>query len=193
MRCSNPCCRVLTCAANTYPNKVVNIGVAAHICAAAAGGPRYDRNMTSNERKSPQNGIWLCQSCAKLIDSDPTQYTTEILHHWKDIAESLASHEIQKPVLSTQNEINSIAGTILSEKFADRWFPNRGLLQHRQILWGCKKVDDLSKISLGSVILIAGYANSGKHLYLQNVVRSNIRNDNRIIYFSLKEPSYTVF
>lgn len=73
MKCSNPGCRKLTCCANTNPDKVTNIGVAAHICAAAKGGPRYDASMTPEERKSPENGIWLCQSCSKLIDTDTSR------------------------------------------------------------------------------------------------------------------------
>ena len=72
-RCSNPACRKLTCGANTNPEKITNIGVAAHICAAAQGGPRYDASMTPEERKSFENGIWLCQSCSKLIDTDITR------------------------------------------------------------------------------------------------------------------------
>ena len=66
-RCSNPACRKLTCGANTNPEKITNIGVAAHICAAAQGGPRYDASMTPEERKSFENGIWLCQSCSKSV------------------------------------------------------------------------------------------------------------------------------
>lgn len=38
VRCSNPNCRQPTSGANTDPNKSTNIGVAAHICAAAPGG-----------------------------------------------------------------------------------------------------------------------------------------------------------
>lgn len=37
-KCSNPDCRKPTRGANTDPNKIINIGVAAHICAAAEGG-----------------------------------------------------------------------------------------------------------------------------------------------------------
>ena len=58
-RCSNPNCRKLTCGANDDPTKITNIGVAAHICAAAKGGPRFDPNMSTEERKSFYNGIWL--------------------------------------------------------------------------------------------------------------------------------------
>lgn len=69
-RCSNPNCRKPTSGPHTDADKTVNIGVAAHITAAEKGGPRYDHYMSSEERKSIENGIWLCQDCAKLIDSD---------------------------------------------------------------------------------------------------------------------------
>lgn len=85
--CSNPSCQKLTIGPNTK-NGMNNIGVAAHICAAAPGGPRYDENMTQAERKGIDNGIWLCQSCAKLIDSDVTKYTVELIKKWKEETEN---------------------------------------------------------------------------------------------------------
>lgn len=42
-------------------------------------GPRYDENMTAQERKFPENEIWLCQSCSKLIDSDVKRYNVDKL------------------------------------------------------------------------------------------------------------------
>ena len=94
-RCSNPNCRKLTCGANSDPEKVTNIGVAAHICAAAQGGPRYDASMTPEERKSFENGIWLCQSCSKLIDTDINRYPREMLQNWKKSAEQAAIEEVE--------------------------------------------------------------------------------------------------
>lgn len=94
-RCSNPNCRKLTCGANSDPEKVTKIGVAAHICAAARGGPRYDASMTPEERKSFENGIWLCQSCSKLIDTDITRYPKELLQSWKQLAEQTAILEVE--------------------------------------------------------------------------------------------------
>ena len=94
-RCSNPNCRKLTCGSNNDPQKSTSIGVAAHIAAAAKGGPRYNENMSPNERKSLANGIWLCQSCSKLIDTDEIRYTTETLSKWKTIAEELAILDLE--------------------------------------------------------------------------------------------------
>lgn len=85
--CSNPNCRVPTMGANSGSDGVLNIGVAAHITAASPGGPRYDANMKSEERRHRSNGIWLCQNDAKLIDSDVATYTTEKLREWKRLAE----------------------------------------------------------------------------------------------------------
>lgn len=109
-RCSNPSCRKLTCGANTDSDKIINIGVASHICAAAKGGPRYDESMTPEERKSFDNGIWLCQSCSKLIDTDTTRYTKEVLLRWKNIAEELTILEMEKasPTQSFEEDIDLI-------------------------------------------------------------------------------------
>jgi len=96
-RCSNPNCRQLTCGPQDEPTKTINIGVASHICAAAPGGPRYNKNQTQEERKSIENGIWLCQSHSKLIDNDEHRYTVEILRQWKRLSESAALLELENP------------------------------------------------------------------------------------------------
>lgn len=89
--CSCPGCNASTVGPSMESSsKVSNIGVAAHICAAAPGGKRYDSNMTSDERKSIDNGIWLCQSHSKLIDTDEVKYTKKLLHKWKEEAENRA-------------------------------------------------------------------------------------------------------
>lgn len=74
--------------AHSEEDKVINIGVAAHITAAAPRGPRYDPALSVKERKSIRNAIWLCQTCAKLIDSDMPEYTVELLRKWKRVAEA---------------------------------------------------------------------------------------------------------
>lgn len=86
-KCSNPTCGRDTQGPHSESNKRISIGQAAHIKAAAPGGKRYDSNMSSEERKGIENGIWLCDTCARLIDSDEAIYTVELLRCWKALAE----------------------------------------------------------------------------------------------------------
>src|SRR5207237_1711901 len=86
-RCSRPTCRALTSGPQVDPSKALNVGVAAHITAAAAGGPRYDPALTSEERRHANNALWLCQNCGKLVDNDPTKFTEGELRRWKQTAE----------------------------------------------------------------------------------------------------------
>jgi len=88
--CSNPDCGIVTSGPNSDPEKSTKIGVAAHITAASQNGPRYDSNLTIQQRKSAENGIWLCQTCAHFIDTDPETYTTSLLDAWKTQAEKKA-------------------------------------------------------------------------------------------------------
>lgn len=81
--CSNPDCRQLTVGSNAVSTKSTIIGEAAHITAAAPGGPRYNEAITSEERSDISNGIWLCGKCATLIDKDPGNYSVALLHEWK--------------------------------------------------------------------------------------------------------------
>lgn len=91
-RCSFPNCPNATIGASMEsPNKTSVTGVAAHICAAAEGGPRYDQSMSVDERRGVENCIWLCQTHSKLIDTDVETYTAEKLRQWKADAELAAS------------------------------------------------------------------------------------------------------
>ena len=94
--CSNPKCGQVTGGPHEDPFASINVGVAAHITAAASGGKRHDPGLSPEERRHPNNGIWLCQSCAKLIDSDELKYTVEILRSWKRSAESAASDALER-------------------------------------------------------------------------------------------------
>lgn len=59
------------------------VGVAAHITAASAKGPRYDTVMSPPERSSERNGIWMCQTHGKLIDDNTSRHTVAELLRWK--------------------------------------------------------------------------------------------------------------
>lgn len=86
--CSFPSCRKHTVGATEDGNGEINIGTAAHICAAALGGPRYDENMSEADRSSAENGIWMCRDHGKVIDSDVKHFTVSLLRQWKKEAET---------------------------------------------------------------------------------------------------------
>ena len=104
--CSNPNCRHSTSGPQQNSEKAVNVGAASHITAASFGGPRFDCNLTPEQRGSFDNGIWLCQTCGKLIDSDVNRYTVDVLREWKVQAELNASDRLEgKEKVPDSNEI----------------------------------------------------------------------------------------
>jgi len=92
MKCSCPDCRMPT-AGPASDLGITNVGVAAHISAASPGGPRYEELMTPEARSDITNGIWLCQTHAKLVDDDELTYTPAVLREWKDTSEHMAALE----------------------------------------------------------------------------------------------------
>jgi len=100
--CSNPDCLLATVGPHSEASKYVNKGVAAHITAASPSGMRYDGSFSHESRSSAENGIWLCQNCAKVIDSDAEKYTVELLKSWKTVAESRAADSVtsNKPLIN---------------------------------------------------------------------------------------------
>jgi hypothetical protein len=108
LRCSNPDCRQLTSGPQVDPTKATNIGVAAHITAASPDGPRYEPSLTADERRSADNGIWLCQNHGKLVDNDHVRYSVMLLREWKRIAESMAQLELQNPRQAFDDEQNAV-------------------------------------------------------------------------------------
>lgn len=82
--CCNPICRQLTVQAHSNPGKSLRTGQGCHIRAASPGGPRYDPRQTPEQRRSIENGIWLCSTCAQVIDKDEAVHTAELLRKWKN-------------------------------------------------------------------------------------------------------------
>ena len=96
-RSGGKCCM---CGATTFGphtgrhDKYQNIGQAAHITAAAPGGPRYDPKMPPEVRMSAKNGIWLCSNCHSLIDRDTKAYPLHKLFQLKKEGEERARQEV---------------------------------------------------------------------------------------------------
>ena len=125
-RCSKPDCGILTRGAASDDEGTINVGFAAHITAASLDGPRYDPNLTSDQRKHHSNGIWLCGTHAKLVDSDEAHFTVKELVSWKRIAERRSFIEVvsskQSPVgalLADDVDVQTTADLIIDYSKSD--------------------------------------------------------------------------
>lgn len=91
--CSYPECAIPTSGpSDEGPMATANTGIAAHI-AAASGGPGARRvvpTMTPEERRSIDNGIWMCSLHGKLVDTDEVRFTIPVLREMKALAENRA-------------------------------------------------------------------------------------------------------
>ncbi|MHB1350329.1 MAG: NACHT domain-containing protein [Desulfobulbaceae bacterium] len=81
--CADPSCRRPTIGSTSDGDGEINLGIAAHICAAAPEGPRYDPSQTREQRRSADNGIWMCNLHGKAVDAKDSIYTVELLREWK--------------------------------------------------------------------------------------------------------------
>lgn len=97
--CSFPGCGSLTIGASQESDRATSlVGTACHISAASPGNGsrRYNPKLTPEERKSINNGIWMCNKHGKLIDTDENRFSTELLITWKSLAEEVATTMMEK-------------------------------------------------------------------------------------------------
>ena len=93
--CSDPSCRWPTIGSTSDGDGEINLGMASHICAAAPDGPRYDPNQTPSQRRSTENGIWMCRLHGTAVDAKDPKFTVELLHQWKAQAQKDSWRRVQ--------------------------------------------------------------------------------------------------
>jgi len=79
------------CAAPDCTNKLIArdgqtiVSKICHIEAASQNGPRYNPNMTDDERRHFDNLILLCDECHSIIDNkeNESKYSVQLLKEWK--------------------------------------------------------------------------------------------------------------
>lgn len=128
--CSKPDCRRLTIGPDQAGDGVVSIGIACHIYAAAPNGPRANNELSSDERSSIDNGIWLCSNCSALIDKDPDAYPPDLLLRWKQDAEQKARKQLENTPtqLYIHEEKNKSINYSLIDKAISKVIRNRKLI-----------------------------------------------------------------
>lgn len=91
--CSYPGCGALTRASNQEaPDKTSSTGMACHIYAASSkNAKRIKPEDLDIDLSDISNGIWMCYTHGKLIDTDEDRYTPKMLKEWKETNESIAT------------------------------------------------------------------------------------------------------
>jgi hypothetical protein len=99
----------------------------AHIEAASLNGPRFNSNMTDDERRDFDNLILLCDEHHIEIDSHPDEFPTQLLKEWKMLHEgadgdALFKHTLKEKYLNNFSTISLL--TINTPKPIDEIFIN---------------------------------------------------------------------
>lgn len=120
-KCSLTTCEKLTSGPGAGEGLVINDGRAAHITAAASGGPRYDHSLSREQRVSAENGIWTCTQHASEIDSLASTYSVEALRGLKAIRKARAREEFRRGGSSEEssNLLIEFPYVVTSEKLVD--------------------------------------------------------------------------
>jgi len=117
-QCANPECnrKLIAKDGETIVSKIC------HIEAASQNGPRYNPDMTDDDRRDFDNLILLCDECHSIIDNkyNETKYTVSLLKEWKRNHEDKCRQGklIKNPKLINQ-AINAIASIEFEEESDD--------------------------------------------------------------------------
>jgi hypothetical protein len=71
--------------------------------------------MTDDERRSPENGIWLCAVCATEIDKDFARFPVALLRQWKIAAEDEAMKTLEDPSYRNHDQHRDQLALFLTE------------------------------------------------------------------------------
>jgi hypothetical protein len=171
MLCSR--CFRATSGPHENPLKAVNIGVAAHITAAAPGGARYDASLTPQQRKDISNGIWLCQFCGKLVDNDAKRFPVERLRLWKQRAEERRRQSVEGEILVSADAFQPRVFESLQQLFervtTSVAFPNVALFEKGLVFFTREEIelmDEMEAVLDGQIgerlALLVGITATGK-------------------------------
>lgn len=105
-------------AALNNENKASKIGIVAHITAASELGPRFDEAISTDERISASNAIYLCENCASLIDkNDGVDFTVSEIKAWKEEHEEWTRTKLPSLHKSIELELLDLSVHLGSNEF----------------------------------------------------------------------------
>ncbi|MFC0645006.1 hypothetical protein [Cellulomonas phragmiteti] len=78
--------------------------------------------MSREVRRSIDNGVWLCQVCAKVIDDAPEAFTIDGLRAWKSHAEAAAARDssaLADQIMEVLSDLDRAHALLLD--FCEQW------------------------------------------------------------------------
>lgn len=118
------------------PGQVISFGRACHIHAAAKGGPRFDPTQTPEQRRSAENGIWLCALHAGEVDDDRSMFSAEELRRWRGVAESWARARLGHAGSDAGEQLIALGPELIAQGRVIHSAPNTRVLELRRFLLG---------------------------------------------------------
>ncbi len=163
--------------------KAVSVGDAAHITAASPHGPRYNADLTKEQRTNADNGLWACKNHHWIIDHDKERYTVADLVARKRRAEDLAQR-LQGLEAAHGAELAAaiVAAQDTSDRMMTQWrekyrynqagiieldFREKSTEEGLGAVWTLARVT--AAIAQGHKLLLAGRAGAGKTITLIQV------------------------
>jgi hypothetical protein len=135
--------------------------------------------MTPDERSDIQNGIWLCSTCSKLVDSDEAKYPPEVLRRWKAEHEETVSRELANSALLNKRFVEAVARLSIYEQSA-------GTRSGLDV-----KLSSRRNIVSASDLVRTGFRTDRVHLILNDQQESLAKQNYRLTEFlnSIVDPS----
>jgi len=165
------------------PGKAVSVGDAAHITAASPRGPRYNADLTTEQRTDADNGLWACKNHHWIIDHDAERYTVADLVSRKRRAEDRAQRlQGIEAAHGAELAASIIAARDTSDRMIAQWrekyrynqagvialdFREKSTEEGPGAVWALAQVT--AATAQGHKLLLAGRAGAGKTITLIQV------------------------
>jgi hypothetical protein len=146
--CSNPDCQAITSGPSAIALESVNVGEAAHIYGANPGSARYAPDMTSADRSSISNAIWVCGNCHKIIDDDPIRFPAGLLFEWQRAHEAHISERIGKAGAEARKryEVRHL------EEFGRLSYLSERLITEKDALWEYRLTSEVLRFETAPIL-----------------------------------------
>lgn len=157
-RCSMPNCDRILVEEKTDNDPEALLALTAHINGRKPGSPRYDPDMTNEERDCPSNLMAVCGVCHKIVDSQECTYTVEELRKIKNKHETWVKEQTLKNIpLVSFIELKQVTNYVVSHTDLNddtRVTPPKDKIDKNHL---SAIIENLIKMGLSNISLVKDY------------------------------------